>query len=125
MEILGTINSVRDYVAQQRGRRKTIAFVPTMGALHDGHIELVRRGLTHADICLPYIFINPKQFAAHEDLARYPQTLDADLDKVRAVGAQAVYVPPAGEIYPDGFSTTVRVEGVSAPLEGECRLHRR
>lgn len=121
MDVLENIKSLRHYARDQRARQKTIAFVPTMGALHEGHIELVREGLRRADICIPYIFLNPKQFAVHEDLNRYPKTLEADLVKVREAGAQAVYVPQASEVYPENFSTIVSVKGVSEPLEGECR----
>lgn len=123
MDILNTIAAVRAYVRDQRALGKTISFVPTMGALHDGHIKLVEEGLQRADVCIPYVFLNPKQFAAHEDLGRYPKTLAADQEKVAAVGAQALYVPQAADIYPDGFSTSVTVSGVSEPLEGEYRPH--
>lgn len=92
-----------------------------MGALHDGHIELVRQGLAQTDICIPYIFLNPKQFAPTEDLAAYPKTLEADLEKLRAVEASAVYLPRAEEIYPDGFVTKITLGGVALPLEGEHR----
>ena len=104
-----------------RNAGKTISFVPTMGALHEGHIELVRQGLAKSDICIPYIFLNPKQFAPTEDLAAYPKTLDADLEKLRAVNASAVYLPRAEDIYPDGFVTKITLGGVALPLEGEHR----
>lgn len=123
MDILKNIMAIRAYVRDQRLKGKTISFVPTMGALHEGHITLVRAGLRRADICIPYVFLNPKQFAAHEDLNRYPKTLEADLAKVEAAGAQACYVPDAGEIYPDGFQSVVSVKGISEPLEGEYRPH--
>ena len=121
MEQLNSVAALQDYVRAQRAADKTIAFVPTMGALHDGHIELVRRGLAMADICIPYIFLNPTQFAPTEDLASYPKTLDADLKKLETAGAQAVYLPRADEVYPDGPEITHTVSGISAPLEGECR----
>lgn len=123
MEQLETIQSLRTYIASVRKEGKSVSFVPTMGALHTGHIALVEEGLRRADICIPYVFLNPRQFAAHEDLNRYPKTLEADLDKVRIAGAQACYVPNAAEIYPAGFSTVVSVKGVSEPLEGEHRPH--
>lgn len=123
MDILHRIAELRAFVAGARHVGKTVAFVPTMGALHDGHIHLVREGLKRADICIPYIFLNPKQFAPSEDLENYPKTLAADLEKLRAVPASAVYVPSAGEIYPTDFSTAVTVSGISGPLEGECRPH--
>ncbi len=123
MDRLNNIASLRAFIADTRRQDKTVSFVPTMGALHAGHIALVAEGLRRADICIPYVFLNPKQFAAHEDLGKYPKTLEADLERVAAAGAQACYVPDAAEIYPAGFSTVVSVKGVSAPLEGEHRPH--
>jgi pantoate--beta-alanine ligase len=121
MRILDTLPALRAFVADRRKAGKTIAFVPTMGALHDGHIELVRQGLARADICIPYIFLNPKQFAPTEDLASYPKTLEADLEKLRSVKADAVYLPSANDVYGPGFVTKVSVGGVALPLEGEFR----
>ncbi len=121
MQLLQSVTDLRNYVGQQRKAGKTISFVPTMGALHDGHLELVRQGLARTDVCIPYIFLNPKQFAAGEDLAKYPKTLDADLEKLRGVNASAVYLPTADDVYPDGFVTKVSLGGVALPLEGEFR----
>ena len=121
MRTLDTITALRQFVKDARHDRKTVAFVPTMGALHDGHLELVRQGLARADICIPYIFLNPKQFAPSEDLASYPKTLDTDLEKLRGVGASAVYLPAADDIYPAGFATLIKPAGVALPLEGEHR----
>ena len=121
MRILDSIPALRSFVKDNRKAGKTIAFVPTMGALHDGHLELVRQGLEKADICIPYIFLNPKQFAPSEDLAAYPKTLEADLEKLRSVNADAVYLPRAEDIYPDGFVTKIMLGGIALPLEGEHR----
>lgn len=121
MKTLESLPALRQFVKDGRKAGKTIAFVPTMGALHDGHLTLVREGLRRADICIPYIFLNPKQFAPTEDLASYPKTLESDLEKLRGVNASAVYLPHAGDIYPDGFATLVKPAGVALPLEGECR----
>ncbi|HEU4839501.1 MAG TPA: pantoate--beta-alanine ligase [Micavibrio sp.] len=121
MRTLDSISALRSFVADSRKAGKTVALVPTMGALHDGHIELVRQGLARADICIPYIFLNPMQFAPTEDLASYPQTLDADLEKLRAVKASAVYLPRVEEQYPQGFATRITLSGVALPLEGERR----
>lgn len=123
MQKLESVAALQAYVQAQRAADKTISFVPTMGALHDGHIELVRRGLAAADVCIPYIFLNPTQFAPTEDLATYPKTLDADLKKLEDAGAQAVYLPRAAEVYPNGPEVTHTVQGISAPLEGEYRPH--
>ena len=121
MRTLDSIPALRSFVKDARKSGKTVAFVPTMGALHNGHIELVRQGLARADICIPYIFLNPKQFAPGEDLAAYPKTLDADLEKLRAANADAVYLPRVDDVYPDGFVTKIMLGGVALPLEGEHR----
>jgi len=121
MRNLDSLPALRNFVKDNRKAGKTISFVPTMGALHDGHIELVRQGLARTDICIPYIFVNPKQFAPTEDLAAYPRTLEPDLEKLRGVSASAVYLPSMNDIYPEGFSTSVTVDAVAAPLEGEFR----
>ncbi len=121
MRILDSLSVLRSFVKDNRKAGKTISFVPTMGALHDGHIELVRQGLARTDICIPYIFVNPKQFAPTEDLAAYPRTLESDLEKLRSVSASAVYLPSMNDIYPEGFATNVIVSSVAKPLEGEFR----
>ena len=121
MLALDTIPALRNFVQENRTAGKTISFVPTMGALHDGHIELVRQGMARTDICIPYIFLNPKQFAPTEDLAAYPKTLEADLEKLSGANASAVYLPRAEDIYPDCFVTKIRLGGVALPLEGEHR----
>lgn len=121
MRTLENLSSLRGFVKEARAGGKTISFVPTMGALHDGHIELVRRGLAKADICIPYIFLNPKQFAPTEDLSTYPKTLEADLARLRGAKASAVYLPRTEEIYPEGFVTKITLGGVALPLEGEFR----
>lgn len=123
MRTLDSIAGLRSFVADHRKSGQTIAFVPTMGALHDGHIELVRQGLAKADICIPYIFVNQKQFAPHEDFGSYPRTVEADLEKLRAANATAVYLPQPEDIYPSNFATAITVSGVSEPLEGEFRPH--
>jgi pantoate--beta-alanine ligase len=121
MRALNSVPSLRSFVQNARKSGKKIAFVPTMGALHNGHIELVRQGLAKAEICIPYIFLNPKQFAPGEDLAAYPKTLDADLEKLRVANASAVYLPRAEDVYPEGFVTKITLGGVALPLEGEYR----
>ncbi len=100
---------------------KTLSFVPTMGALHEGHLALVKAGQEACDICRPYIFLNPKQFGQGEDLDKYPATLKQDLEKLENLGITHVYVPDPQEIYPDNFQTTVSVSGIAKPLEGEHR----
>ena len=119
--ILQTVASLRAWVSGRRAAGCRVAMVPTMGALHDGHMELVRRGGAVADDVLATIFVNPAQFGPHEDFAAYPRTWEADLEKLATNGASAVFHPAVAEMYPAGFSTTVTLKGVTAPLEGAHR----
>lgn len=120
-EVIATALSLRDFTRARRKAEQTIALVPTMGALHEGHLELVRQAQKQADCVIVSIFVNPAQFGPHEDLDAYPRTWDADIEKLTATGADAVYHPAVGEIYPQGFATTVTVGGVSEKLEGAHR----
>lgn len=99
-----------------------IGMVPTMGALHDGHVSLVTEAKKHADHVVVSIFVNPTQFAPNEDFDAYPRTLDADLKKL-GDAATIVFTPTAREMYPEGFATTVTVGGPSAGLETDFRPH--
>jgi pantoate--beta-alanine ligase len=103
-------------------RGATIALVPTMGALHDGHVSLVRLAKQKADKVIVSIFVNPTQFAAHEDLGSYPRTWVADIEKLTAEGADLVWNPSVQIMYPDGFATKVVPEGAAlAGLEDKFR----
>jgi pantoate--beta-alanine ligase len=110
----------------ERARREgaRVGLVPTMGALHDGHLALVdeatRRG---AQVRVVSIFVNPLQFGPNEDFARYPRTFDGDLERCRARGVDVVYAPTAEAMYPAGFQTHVEVEGVTSRWEGAFRPH--
>ncbi len=105
--------------ARAAGRR--IALVPTMGALHEGHLSLVRLGYHLADRVVVSIFVNPTQFGPAEDFARYPRDLDRDLEALRKVGADIVFAPSVEEIYPSGDATWVDVERLTAGLCGRSR----
>ncbi|WP_443027623.1 pantoate--beta-alanine ligase [Sphingomonas sp. URHD0057] len=98
-----------------------IAFVPTMGALHDGHLALVAQGKELADRVVVSIFVNPLQFNDASDLERYPREKESDLAKLEAAGCDLVWLPSASDLYPEGFATSVRVAGVSERWEGEHR----
>ena len=116
-----SIAEMRTAIAGWRADGETIGLVPTMGALHEGHLSLVERAQTLTDRVVATIFVNPTQFAANEDLASYPRREARDFDLLRAAGVPLVFVPPVEEMYPDGFATTVTVTGVS---EGLCGAHR-
>jgi pantoate--beta-alanine ligase len=119
--IVRTLAELRSTVAEWRREGLKVGVVPTMGALHEGHLSLVRTALEQADRVIVTLFVNPKQFNNPADLAAYPRTEKEDAAKLSPVGAHMLYVPDASEIYPQGFSTTVSVSGVS---EGLCGAHR-
>jgi len=104
-----------------RLEQRIIGLVPTMGALHAGHLALVERAKRECSPVYASIFLNPKQFAANEDLSRYPRPLEADVEKLTAANVDGLFLPEAAEIYPAGFSTYVNVEGLSERLEGRSR----
>jgi pantoate--beta-alanine ligase len=106
---------------QWRAEGHTIGLVPTMGALHRGHTALVQAARKGADKVIVSIFVNPKQFNNPDDLRKYPRTEGADVGMLATVGVDAIYIPTPLEVYPSGFATTVSVDGVAAPLEGERR----
>ncbi|MEO4000840.1 pantoate--beta-alanine ligase [Mesorhizobium sp. CAU 1732] len=119
--IVRTLAGLRSTVAGWRREGATIAVVPTMGALHEGHLSLVRTALGRADRVIVTLFVNPKQFNSAADLAAYPRTEDDDAAKLAPLGAHMLYVPDAEQIYPQGFATTVSVTGVSDGLCGAFR----
>lgn len=105
----------------RREEDKTIGFVPTMGALHEGHLSLVREARRMCDIVVVSIFVNPAQFGPGEDYERYPRDLTSDTTKLSDYNVDYIFSPPAEEIYPKNFSTYVSVEGLSEPMEGMAR----
>lgn len=111
--------------AVQRWRRggKSVALVPTMGYLHEGHLSLVRLARKHAKRVVVSIFVNPTQFGPTEDFAAYPRDEQGDWDKLAKVNTDLLYAPPVEEIYPDDFSTRVEVIGLTSGLEGASRPH--
>lgn len=124
LKIIRTVETLRAQVMQWRRRELRSALVPTMGALHDGHLRLVEMGLRTADRVVATIFVNPQQFAPGEDLAAYPRTEKADVEKLRAAGAHLVFAPALLEMYPEGFGTTVSLTGpAKAGLEDKSRPH--
>lgn len=123
-DIIRSVADLRRHTAAWRKAGLPYAVVPTMGAIHEGHQELVRHGLHHARRVIATVFVNPKQFAAHEDLAKYPRDEPGDVAKLGAAGADVVFMPGPEEVYPQGFSTTVSLTGpAKAGLEDRFRPH--
>ncbi|ESY91655.1 pantoate--beta-alanine ligase [Mesorhizobium sp. LNHC209A00] len=119
--IVRTVAELRTVVAGWRCLGASLAVVPTMGALHEGHLTLVRAALQKADRVIVTLFVNPKQFNSAADLAAYPRTESEDAAKLAPLGAHLLYVPDATEMYPAGFATTVSVSGISEGLCGAFR----
>ncbi len=121
MEIVRTVAWMKQLARQAQTDQRIIGFVPTMGALHAGHMALVERAIRECSPVYSSIFVNPKQFGPQEDLSRYPRPIEADQDKLASAGVEALFLPPAEEIYPPGFSTFVQVDGLSERWEGRSR----
>ncbi len=119
--MIKTIDQLTAFVREARAAGKTIGLVPTMGALHEGHLSLVRRSVDQTDITITTIFVNPTQFATGEDLSVYPRPLERDLKLLADEGADVAFVPSDDEMYPSGCSTTVAPPALSEALEGEFR----
>lgn len=120
MEKLNALRDLKAWRAQQAGAQ-TLALVPTMGALHDGHMALMRAARAKANKVLASIFVNPTQFGPNEDFSRYPRTLEADAHMLAANGVDALYAPALEDMYPSGFNTEIEVRGVSDFLCGPFR----
>jgi len=122
LPIVTTIAQLRASLATARKAGKRIGLVPTMGALHAGHLSLVRETQNHAETVVVSIFVNPTQFAPHEDFDRYPRTLEADAAKLTAAGGtDLIFAPSVGEMYPEGFATKLVVGGPALGLETDFR----
>lgn len=119
-DVVATVPVLRERVASWRGRGERIALVPTMGALHEGHLALVRRGRREADRVVVSIFVNPKQFAPSEDFAKYPRAAERDRALLEGL-ADLVFSPAPEVMYPAGFCATVSIAGPSAGFEGALR----
>jgi pantoate--beta-alanine ligase len=124
IRVVRTVKALRATIAGFRSRKSSIALVPTMGALHDGHIALVRLARRHARRTVVSIFVNPAQFAPHEDFGRYPRTWNADIAALGAEKADLVFAPEVAELYPKGFATRIAPEGPAlVGLEDKYRPH--
>jgi pantoate--beta-alanine ligase len=121
MQIISTVADMQALAHELRSQDLITGLVPTMGALHEGHLALVRLAAERADKVIVSIFVNPTQFAPNEDFTKYPRELEADVAKCEAAGADYVFAPPPDEIYPKGYSTYLTEERIAKPLEGVSR----
>ena len=121
MIVTGSEKTISDLCSNWRAEGLSVGLVPTMGALHQGHLSLVKTAVDCVDRVVVSIFVNPTQFAAGEDLDRYPRTLEQDCEQVEKAGASAVFTPDTATVYPEGFSSEVRVSGIT---EGLCGAYR-
>jgi pantoate--beta-alanine ligase len=121
LETIHTIEWMKQVARQARAEGRSTGFVPTMGALHPGHLSLVRAALAESQPVIASIFVNPTQFGPSEDFQKYPRTIEADSKKLEDAGVDFLFAPEPSEIYPPGFRTWVNVEGLSERLEGRVR----
>ena len=120
-QIVQTIGDLRTLLQAQRHAGARVAAVPTMGALHEGHLSLIREAATRAEVVVVTIFVNPTQFGPGEDFERYPRTLEADVSLAESAGATVIFAPPVSEMYPQGEQTRVRVPELSQGMCGASR----
>lgn len=121
MDVVKTIDQVRAAVRKARGAGKTIGFVPTMGALHQGHVSLMEAAKNKCDVVVVSIFVNPTQFGAGEDLDKYPRDIEGDAEKCRQAGVDFIFAPQVSEMYPDKLISWVEVEKLTDNLCGRSR----
>ena len=121
VELYRTVEEARAFAARVRAQGKTLALVPTMGFLHEGHLSLMREGKRRASVCAATIFVNPAQFGPKEDLSRYPRDLEGDLRKCGQAGVDVVWAPEREAVYPAGYQTYVEVTELSRGLCGARR----
>ena len=121
MEIIREVKAMKAYVKKIKQKGETICLVPTMGYLHQGHLDLMRMGGPMADHLIISIFVNPTQFGPNEDLDKYPRDMERDTQLAESVGVECIFFPDAEQMYPHGYATYVNVEGITQGLCGASR----
>lgn len=120
-KLLRTISEVKDFTSLYNLVNRRIGFVPTMGALHDGHLELGKRAMKECDCVIYSIFVNPTQFGKNEDLGKYPKDIQGDIEKLDSIGVDAIFFPDEKVMYPEGFSTYIDIGEITEILCGKSR----
>src|ERR1700688_654509 len=121
VEIRRTVSWMKEFTRKLREENSIVGLVPTMGALHQGHLSLIKQARQQCSSLVASIFVNPTQFGPSEDFAKYPRTLPSDTEKLESAGVHSLFLPEAKDIYPPNYCTYVNVEGLSERLEGRSR----
>ena len=121
IRLIKTIDEMRELIGQAKSKERIIGLVPTMGALHEGHLSLIKMAKEMCHLVVVSVFVNPTQFGPNEDLDKYPRDLHEDCSKADSAGATVVFAPEASEMYPNGFSSFVNVSGLTEKLCGLSR----
>ncbi|MBN2419391.1 MAG: pantoate--beta-alanine ligase, partial [Deltaproteobacteria bacterium] len=121
MEIIETVGRMQERAEEIRLSQKKIGLFPTLGFLHEGHLELIKQGREKADILVMSLFVNPTQFGPNEDFDKYPRDIEGDIKKAKNGGVDIVFLPSPGEMYPDGFQSSVKVKTITNFLCGSSR----
>jgi len=121
MKTIVSTNEMQSFSERARLRKKTVGLVPTMGYLHKGHLSLIGRAKRSCDVVVTSIFVNPTQFAPNEDFARYPRDIERDTRLCESAGSTVLFAPQENEMFPEGYSTYITVDGLSSILEGKFR----
>jgi len=121
MQVIEKIKDVSNFIKELKTQKKTVGFVPTMGFLHEGHLSLMRYAKKVTDVVVVSIFVNPTQFGPKEDFNAYPRDMEGDKGKCLEAGVDILFIPPAAEIYPDGYLTYVNVENITDVMCGASR----
>jgi pantoate--beta-alanine ligase len=121
MEIIKTIKKMQEIADSYRSQKKSIACVPTMGFLHEGHLSLIDYARSNSDIVVTTLFVNPLQFAPDEDFEKYPRDTESDFEKAKQSGSDFIFMPVAAEMYSDSFQTNIQISKITRKFEGEFR----
>ena len=123
MKVIRKVEELREYSIEQQSKGKTVGFVPTMGFLHQGHVSLINRAVVESDVVITSLFVNPTQFAPHEDFDSYPRDFEHDYNLAKNADCDVLFAPAREEMYPEGSTTSLSVGDIAYVLEGKYRPH--